>query len=55
VALAESSVVAKVRPVESGKGAVAVDDDSLMGTAAVVVVLDASDNVVQKTATTIGE
>ena len=55
VALAESSVVAKVKPVEGGKGAVAVDDDSLLGTAAVVVVLDANDNVVQKTATTIGE
>jgi hypothetical protein len=55
VALAESSVVAKVKPVEDGKAAVAVDDDSLMGTAAVVVVLDANDDVVQKIATTIGE
>jgi hypothetical protein len=55
VALAESSVVAKVKPVEEGKAAVAVDDDSLMGTAAVVVVLDANDDVVQKIATTIGE
>ena len=54
-ALATSSVVAKAKTVEGGKASLAVLDDSHMGTAAFVVVLDADGAVVQKAATTIGE
>jgi hypothetical protein len=54
-ALAESSLVAHVRPLENGKASLAVEDDSSEGSAAVVVVLDAGGNVVQKKPTTVGE
>jgi hypothetical protein len=54
-ALADSSLVAKVRAVEDGKASVAVEDDAHQGSAAFVVVLDAAGAVVQKAPTTIGE
>lgn len=54
-ALAESSVLAKVKVFEEGKVSVAVADDSCLDVAAFVVVLDASGAVVQKVPTTIGE
>lgn len=54
-ALAESSVLAKVKIFEEGKASVAVADDSCLDVAAFVVVLDASGAVVQKVPTTIGE
>jgi hypothetical protein len=54
-ALADSTLVAHVRPLENGKASLAVDDDSSEGTAAFVVVLDAAGNVVQKKSTTVGE
>lgn len=54
-ALADSSVVAKVKAVEDGKASLAVADDSHMGSAAFVVILDAAGAVVQKASTTIGE
>lgn len=54
-ALADSSVVAKAKPIEDGKASLAVADDTYMGSAAFVVVLDAAGAVVQKASTTIGE
>ncbi|MCF8169448.1 MAG: BREX-1 system phosphatase PglZ type B [Rhodoferax sp.] len=54
-ALADSSLVAHVKPLENGKASLAVDDDSSEGTAAFVVVLDAAGTVVQKKSTTVGE
>ena len=54
-ALANSTLVAHVKPLENGKASLAVDDDSSEGTAAFVVVLDAAGNVVQKKSTTVGE
>ena len=54
-ALAESSVLAKVKIFDEGKASVAVADDSCLDVAAFVVVLDASGAVVQKVPTTIGE
>jgi len=53
-ALASSSLVANVRPVENGKANVAIADDDAMGSAAVVVVLDEDGEVVQRQPTTIG-
>ena len=53
--LADSSLVAHVKPLENGKVSLAVDDDSNEGTAAFVVVLDAAGNVMQKRSTTVGE
>ena len=53
-ALASSSVVASLKPVEGGKASVAVADDDHMGAAAVVVVLAADGQVLQKQATTVG-
>jgi hypothetical protein len=53
-ASATSSLVASVKPVESGKASVAVADDENMGAAAVVVVLAADGQVLQKQATTVG-
>ena len=53
-ALATSSIVASVKPLEAGKASVAVVDDDNMGAAAVVVVLDADGQVLQKQATTVG-
>lgn len=54
-ALAESSVLAKVKMFEDGKASVAVPDDAYMDAAAFVVVLDASGAIVQKIPTTIGD
>jgi hypothetical protein len=53
-ALASTSLVASVRPLEAGKASVAVTDDDNMGAAAVVVVLAADGQVLQKQATTVG-
>jgi len=54
-AQAESSIVATVKPLESGKANVAVADDEHEGAAAVVVVLAPDGSVVQKHTTTVGE
>ena len=54
-ALADSTLVAHVRALDSGKASLAVADDANEGTAAFVVVLDAAGNVVQKKSTTVGE
>lgn len=53
-ALVTSSMVATVKPVEGGKASVAVADADNMGAAAVVVVLAADGQVLQKQATTVG-
>lgn len=53
-AQASSSRVANVKPLEHGKASVAVKDDEDMGSAAVVVVLTADGEVIQKQATTVG-
>ena len=53
-ALAASSLVASVKPLEAGKASVAVADDDNMGAAAVVVILGADGQVLQKQATTVG-
>ncbi|MCG9093547.1 BREX-1 system phosphatase PglZ type B [Laribacter hongkongensis] len=53
-ALATSSLVANVKAVEAGKANLAVADDEHMGSAAVVVVLGPSGDVLQKQATTVG-
>ena len=53
-ALATSSLVANVKAVEAGKVNLAVADDEHMGSAAVVVVLGPSGDVLQKQATTVG-
>ena len=54
-ALADASVVAKVKALEGGRASVAIEDDAHQGSAAFVVVLDAAGAVVQKASTTIGE
>ena len=54
-ALATSSLVASVKPVDGGKASLAVTDDEQLGAAAVVVVLDANGEVMHKQATTVGE
>lgn len=53
-ALASSSLAAS-KPLDGGKASLAVADDEQMGAAAVVVVLGADGEVVQKQATTVGE
>jgi hypothetical protein len=53
-ALATSSLVASVKPLEAGKASVAVADDDNLGAAAVVVILAADGQVIQKQATTVG-
>jgi len=53
-ALATSSLVASVKPLEAGKASVAVADDDNLGAAAVVVILGADGQVLQKQATTVG-
>jgi hypothetical protein len=53
-ALATSSLVASVKPLEDGKASVAVADDDNLGAAAVVVILAADGQVLQKQATTVG-
>ena len=54
-AIATSTLVAKVKAVESGQANLAVADDDQMGSAAVVVVLAPDGEVIQKQATTVGE
>ena len=54
-ALSDSSLVAQVKPLDGGRASLAVADDSSQGTAAFVVVLDASGTVIQKKSTTVGE
>ncbi|MCP5179006.1 MAG: BREX-1 system phosphatase PglZ type B [Pseudomonadales bacterium] len=53
-ALGTSSLAASVKPVEAGKASVAVADDDNLGAAAVVVVLAADGQVLQKHPTTVG-
>ncbi len=53
-ALASTSLVASVKAVEGGRANLAVADDDQEGSAALVVVLSTSGEVVQKTATTVG-
>ena len=53
-ALASSSLAAS-KPIDGGKASLAVADDEQMGTAAVVVVLGADGEVLQKRSTTVGE
>ena len=53
-ALATSSLVSSVKPLAGGKASVAVADDDNLGAAAVVVVLAADGQVLQKQATTVG-
>lgn len=54
-ALASTSLAASPKPVDGGKASVAVADDDQMGSAAVVVVLSPTGEVLQKQATTVGE
>ncbi|HBC00735.1 MAG TPA: BREX-1 system phosphatase PglZ type B [Pseudomonas sp.] len=54
-ALAESSLVASVKPVNEGKSSLAIADDDHIGSAAMVVVLDGAGEVVQKMPVTVGE
>ncbi len=52
--LASTSLVASPKPVADGKANLAIADDDQMGSAAVVVVLSPTGDVLQKLATTIG-
>lgn len=54
-ALASSSLAASAKPLEAGKASLAVADDENMGAAAVVVVLGADGEVLQKQVTAVGE
>ncbi|QEI04952.1 BREX-1 system phosphatase PglZ type B [Pigmentiphaga aceris] len=54
-ALASSSLVSSTKALEGGKASLAVADDDHMGAAAVVVVLSADGEVLQKRATAVGE
>lgn len=53
-ALASSSLAASVKPLEGGKASLAVADDEHMGAAALMVVLSAEGDVLQKQVTTVG-
>lgn len=53
--LAETSLAASVKTLESGKASLVVADDDQLGAAALIVVLDDKGHVLQKYATTIGE
>jgi hypothetical protein len=53
-ALVSSSVAASLKSVVDGKANVAVADDEHMGSAAIVVVLNAAGEVIQKMVTTVG-
>lgn len=53
-ALANTSLAANTKSVDGGKANIAVDDDDHMGSAAVVVVLGPTGEVLQKQATTVG-
>lgn len=54
-ALSSSSLAARVKALDGSKASLAVADDEHMGAAAMVVVLDADGEVLQKQATTVGE
>jgi hypothetical protein len=54
-ALASASVLENPKAIADGKVSVAVPDDSHMGSAAFVVILDEAGSVVQKASTTVGE
>lgn len=54
-ALASSSLASSTKALEGGKASLAVADDDHMGAAAVVVVLSADGEVLQKRATAVGE
>jgi hypothetical protein len=54
-ALASSSLAASAKTLEGGKASLAVADDEQMGAAAVLVVLGADGEILQKQATTVGE
>lgn len=54
-ASSDSSVAALPKAIEQGKASLAIPDDELTGTAAIMVILDNAGNVVQKANTTIGE
>ncbi len=54
-ALASTSLAASVKALEAGKANLAIAEDEYMGTAAIVVVLGADGEVLQKQATTVGE
>ena len=49
-----SSLAASVKPLDGGKASLAVADDEHMGAAALVVVLSAEGEVLQKQVTTVG-
>ena len=53
-ALASSSLAGSDKPLNGGKASLAIADDEHMGAAAVVVVLSAEGEVLQKRATTVG-
>jgi hypothetical protein len=53
-ALASSSLASSDKPLEGGKASLAVADDEHLGAAAVVVVLGADGEVLQKQSTTVG-
>ena len=53
-ALASTTLAASLKPLENGKASLAVADDDNQGVAAVVVVLDANGQVIQKQVTTVG-
>lgn len=50
-----ASTLAAPKPVEEGKASLVVEDDSLEGTSAAVVLLDAAGQVVSRMPTTVGE
>jgi hypothetical protein len=54
-AMADSSLASSAKALEGGKASLAVADDDHMGQAAMVVILGADGQVVQKQATTVGE
>jgi hypothetical protein len=54
-ALPATSLAASVKSIEAGKASLAVADDEYLGAAALVVVLGANGEVLQKQATTVGE
>lgn len=54
-ALASTSLAASVKTLEAGKANLAIAEDEYIGTAAIVVVLGADGEVLQKQATTVGE
>jgi hypothetical protein len=54
-ALASSSLAASTKALENGKASLAVADDGQIGAAAMVVVLAANGDVLQKQSTTVGE